>query len=397
MSSTASPASAPKRKISPAIKFLWVIAALVMLCVIGFVAWQAFLPQLMRFTYEPKISFAESQQDEAPDYNNLANWAAHPAKPGASLDAPEGFAATDAPAVNVFYVAPTTYMNKARWNAPLDDAATNAMTDRMIRHQATAFNGVGRIWSPLYRQATLGAFFTEKEDKIPAFVLAYTDVAAAFDAFLEGAGDQPFIIAAHSQGSLHALALLQHKLANHPARQRLVAAYLVGWPISIKADLEPFGYAPCDTPEATGCVASWQSFGEPADPSGVIAAYGAAPGPTGVQRAGTPMVCTNPLNWQLGTARAEADANLGALPFVDVGQPLAAIQKGLTGAACDAAGILRLTANPQGDYRASLMPGENYHVYDYALFWANIRANAQTRVDAFLASAATLPSPVGAP
>lgn len=383
--------SAPKRRISPAIKFLWVIAGLVMLSVIAAVAYQAFLPNLLRLTYEPKVSFAESPQGAAPDYSDIANWAAHPAKPGTSLDTPEGFSATDAPAVNVFYVTPTTYMNKAQWNAPLNDATTNALTDRMIRHQATAFNGVGTIWAPIYRQATLGAFFTESQDKVQAFVLAYTDVASAFDAFLEATGDKPFIIAAHSQGSLHALAVLQHKLANHPARQQLVAAYLVGWPVSIKADLEPFGYAACDTPAATGCVASWQSFGEPADPSGVLAAYGAAPGPTGVARSGTPMVCTNPLNWQTGTTRVEADANLGALPFVEGGQPMAAIEKSLTGAACDDTGILRLTLNPQGPFAQQLMPGENYHVYDYALFWANIRANAQTRVDAFLSSA------VGAP
>ena len=389
-------AAAPKRRMSPAIKFLWVIVGLIVLSILGLVGYQAFLPQLLRFTYEPKISFADSPQGTAPDYSDIANWAAHPAKPGTSMDAPEGFTATDAPAVNVFYVTPTTYMNKAQWNAPLADASTNALTDRMIRHQATAFNGVGRIWAPIYRQATLGAFFTEKQDKVQAFVLAYTDVASAFDTFLEASGDKPFIIASHSQGSLHALALLQHKLANHPARARLVAAYIVGWPVSIKADLEPFGYAPCETPEATGCVVSWQSFGEPADPSSVIAAYGAAPGPTGVARSGTPMLCTNPLTWQTGTARAEADANLGALPFAETGQPMAALEKNLTGAACDATGILRLTLNPQGPFSQQLMPGENYHVYDYALCWANLRANAQTRVDAFLSSAATLPSPVGA-
>lgn len=379
-------AAAPKRRISPAIKFLWVVAGLIMLGVIVFVAWQAFMPQLLRFTYEPKISFAESPQGTAPDYNDVSSWAAHPARPGTSLDAPEGFTATDTPAVNIFYVNPTTYMNKAQWNAPLDDAATNALTDRMIRHQATAFNSVGRIWAPRYRQATLGAFFTEKQDKVQAFMLAYQDVARAFDTFLEAAGDKPFIIASHSQGSLHALALLQHKLANHPARQRLVAAYIVGWPISIKADLEPFGYVPCETPDATGCVISWQSFGEPADPSAVIAAYGAAPGPTGIARAGTPMLCINPLTWQSGTARAEADANPGALAFVETGEPMATVQKGLTGAACGPDGFLHLTANPQGAFNKQLMPGMNYHVYDYALFWANIRANAEARVNAFLAA-----------
>jgi hypothetical protein len=27
--------------------------------------------------------------------------------------------------------------------------------------------------------------------------------------------------------------------------------------------------------------------------------------------------------------------------------------------------------------------GNNYHVYDYALFWANIRADAEARLSAF--------------
>ncbi|MCH8684897.1 DUF3089 domain-containing protein [Pedomonas mirosovicensis] len=384
MTSPAPTRTAPKRKISPAIKFLWVVAGLVMLVIIGFVGWQAFLPQLMRFTYVPTVSFAESAKDPAPDYTKIAAWAAHPARPGTSQDTPEGFSATTAPVVDVFFVPPTTYMKKERWNAPLDDAATNALTDRMIRHQASVFNNVGHVWAPRYRQATLGAFFTDKSDRVQALKLAYKDVAAAFDAFLASHGDKPFILAAHSQGSLHALALLQHRIAGTPAAQHMVAAYLIGWPISIKADLEPFGLAPCATPAATGCVVSWQSFGEPADPSGVLAAYGAAPGATGIARAGTPMVCTNPLSWWADTRRIEAGANLGALPFVEVGQPMAKVEPGLTGAACDATGILHLTQNPQGSYQRQVMPGENYHVYDYALFWANIRANVQTRVDAFL-------------
>ena len=29
------------------------------------------------------------------------------------------------------------------------------------------------------------------------------------------------------------------------------------------------------------------------------------------------------------------------------------------------------------------LPGNNYHVYDYALFWANVRADAERRLTAF--------------
>jgi hypothetical protein len=32
-----------------------------------------------------------------------------------------------------------------------------------------------------------------------------------------------------------------------------------------------------------------------------------------------------------------------------------------------------------------VLPGNNYHVYDYALFWANIRVDAAARLAAFKA------------
>jgi hypothetical protein len=31
-----------------------------------------------------------------------------------------------------------------------------------------------------------------------------------------------------------------------------------------------------------------------------------------------------------------------------------------------------------------VLPGNNHHVYDYALFWMNVRADAERRVTAFL-------------
>jgi hypothetical protein len=30
-----------------------------------------------------------------------------------------------------------------------------------------------------------------------------------------------------------------------------------------------------------------------------------------------------------------------------------------------------------------VLPGNNYHVYDYSLFWANIRVDANRRLEAF--------------
>ena len=48
----------------------------------------------------------------------------------------------------------------------------------------------------------------------------------------------------------------------------------------------------------------------------------------------------------------------------------------------DARFLLVATPPQLGPY---VLPGNNYHVYDYGLFWANIRADATKRLTTFLA------------
>jgi hypothetical protein len=51
---------------------------------------------------------------------------------------------------------------------------------------------------------------------------------------------------------------------------------------------------------------------------------------------------------------------------------------------CDVRGFLLIGEGGElpklGPY---VLPGNNYHVYDYALFWANIRADAEARLTTF--------------
>jgi hypothetical protein len=51
-------------------------------------------------------------------------------------------------------------------------------------------------------------------------------------------------------------------------------------------------------------------------------------------------------------------------------------------AKCEGRGILSVGAPPAlvGNY---VLPGNNYHVFDYSLFWANVRADAARRLAAF--------------
>jgi hypothetical protein len=59
----------------------------------------------------------------------------------------------------------------------------------------------------------------------------------------------------------------------------------------------------------------------------------------------------------------------------------ASLLAGQVGAACDK-GLLILNGEvpAMGPY---VLPGNNYHVYDYALFWAAIRSDAMRRVAAW--------------
>ena len=179
--------------------------------------------------------------------------------------------------------------------------------------------------------------------------------------------------------------LLQERIRNAPEARRIVAAYVIGWPISLAADLPSLALPPCERAEQTGCILSWQSFSEPADPSQITDVFDESSGPGGVPRAGTLLLCTNPLTGARGGA-APASGNLGTLvPNEDMST--AELRPGAVPARCDERGFLLIGANDalpaMGNYA---LPGNNYHVYDYALFWANIRADAERRVAAFEAA-----------
>ena len=207
------------------------------------------------------------------------------------------------------------------------------------------------------------------------------DVAAAFDAFVAAIPpDQPIILAGHSQGSLHLTRLLADKIAGTPLARRIVAAYVVGWPISLSADLSALGLPACQgAGVSTGCVLSWASFAEPADETLVTTTYDASTGLDGRPRRGSDILCVNPLT---GTqdGSAPAGANRGTLKAAADWSD-AELIPGAVPARCAERGFLLIGDPPDiGNY---VLPGNNYHVYDYSLFWADVRADAARRLAAF--------------
>jgi len=362
-------------------RFLGCLFVLILLFVVGAFAIYQFGQQVIIAQATPKGHY-QAPPNGAPDYRQASSWLA---RPDSSTELPD-WTPIDGRlpdpitrmAVDVFYVHPTTYLDRDRWNAALTPGGDTELRTRLfMRSQASAFGQLAGVWAPRYRQAAYGAFLLKSEDAHQALDLAYKDVLAAFDEFLRQNPDQPIILAGHSQGALHVSRLLRDRAAQ--LKGRLVAAYVVGWPLSTAADLPAMGLSACTAPEQTDCVLSWQSFGQPANPDLIMDAWAGTTGPTGVKRERKDMLCVNPLTGTQDGA-APPDKNPGTLvPTANMSE--ASLQIGKVGARCDN-GLLVLDGEipPLGPF---VLPGNNYHVYDYALFWAAIRADAERRIQAW--------------
>jgi hypothetical protein len=363
-------------------KFLYIVATLIVLVIIGAFSYRLFPDQIMRAAFAPTGEFKAQKPAAANAYVEKAMWIARPdIADNPALWKPEIVENADMPGYATFFIHPTSYLARAQWNAPLDDSEANERAALFVRGQASVFNKSPQVWAPRYRQAAFGAFLTDAPEAGRALDAAYGDVAAAFDHFIASIDPKvPIILAGHSQGSLHLLRLLKEKVAGKPIAKRIVAAYVIGWPIAIKADLPALGLPACATPDQVGCILGWQSFGEPANYEMIVEKFETTPSMTGLPRKGDTLLCTNPITGTAG-GTAPASANLGTLKnkadFSD-----GTLITGAAAARCDAKGFLLIGENPP-DLGPYVLPGNNYHVYDYSLFWTNVRADAARRVGAF--------------
>jgi len=318
---------------------------------------------------KPSQSFQLSVLPDKPDYSNPAHWAALPDQrdsadvvPDASLHNLQSDVAID-----VFYLHPTTYTGtkgQKNWNAPINNSILNLKTDRYsVRNQASIFNGVGRVFAPRYRQAHLEAYFVKKNkaDAKKAFVLAYSDVKAAFEYYLENYNNgRPIIIASHSQGTTHSIQLVKDFFDNKPLKDQLVAAYLVGMPVardtfnSIKV---------CESPEETGCFCSWRTYKEDFFPKWHIPNNNFA--------------VTNPLNWKTTEEYVPKEQSKGAV--------LLDFYKGFYENIMSARIKDGLLWVEKPKFPGSVFYiTSNYHAGDFNLFYLDVRENVALRAKTYL-------------
>ncbi|MDI1480852.1 DUF3089 domain-containing protein [Polyangium sp. y55x31] len=320
----------------------------------------------------------------APNYAEPSAWAALPTvDDDADVSLPElpalgpGVAKAD-----VFFVHPTTSLAK-RWNTPIDDPEVIKATARgATLIEASAFNACCAVYAPRYRQASGKAFVVPSPDGERAIDLAYGDVAAAFASFLDRRGEgRPFVLASHSQGTVLAARLLREKIWGKPIAKHLVAAYLIGGPISRQTIGEDIPI--CASEEQWGCVVAWNARGPRYERNGFE--FKDTPA--------TSRICVNPLTWKTDGAAAPASQNQGAL-FFDTEAP--AVLPAFADAACQKDGnlwISQMNRMPARDAASGLllwtMGPDNYHPIEYQLYYVNLRKNAVRRVEAFQAAHAS--------
>lgn len=323
-------------------------------------------------TQEParlSITWQESPIPPAFEYDKSENWAAWPNRKDAADLVPAKSPLKDEQEnaqADVFFIHPTIYTyapnTPFQWNANIQDSYLNNKVDSStILNQASIFNAAGRVFAPRYRQAHYYAFVTpNKADKDAALDLAYSDVKKAFEYYLkyENHG-RPFIIASHSQGTIHATKLIKELIDGKALQKQFIAGYLIG----IATPKNAFqNIPPCSNADQTGCFVAWTTFQQ-----GYLPPW--HPGKP------TELVSTNPLTWTLDENFAPKELNAGGVSYgFKWVKNFADAQNHM--------GILWI--NTPYVFGRSFVHIKNWHQADMNLFYAPIRFNALNRVSAYL-------------
>lgn len=305
-----------------------------------------------------------------PNYSDLYYWAAHPDKkdPADSVPKPLKSISVMDTLVDVFFIHPTTYTDGQLpfgYSAPINNKELNAKTDyTTILFQASAFNEAGRIFAPRYRQANLQAYFPKNNSDsalaLAAFELAYQDVKMAFTYYLEHHNSgKPIIIAAHSQGTTHGKRLIKEFFDNQPLQKKLVAAYLIGIPVSEK---EYTSIQSCKTNNQTGCIVSWRTYKSGFTPPLILKEENKA-------------IVTNPLTWNEEPSVADASLNKGGI-LLNFNKIIPRV------ASAKIEGNVLWTNKPRF-FGNIFYTTKNYHVGDINLYYLNIRENLKLRTSSY--------------
>ncbi len=293
------------------------------------------------------------------DYSKSSNWIYTESNPAKDVD--------------VFYVYPTVFTGP-EMIADINSEEYRAGARFMYEGQATAFETVGNMYAPYYRQSSLAIMEKSVAEKEAVFHKEpLTDLYAAFEYYINNYNNgRPFILAAHSQGSNLLMYFLKEYLVQRPdIYNRMVAAYLVGYDITqTYLDQNPtIKFA--DTSYDTKVIISYNTEAVNIDGPNPVMADGIG-------------IAINPLSWTRKTTLADSSLNLGT--YIErASKDGYDVKSGFADAQINSRGTISCsTINPDDYYNAGgSFPKGVLHGQDFQFYYFNLRANAQMRVDAY--------------
>ena len=302
----------------------------------------------------------------ATDYSQAAHWLSIPAP---------------IMAVDVFYLYPTCWQ-KVDSTDPnicnIDNPSMLAGALPAFERQATAFETFANVFAPYYRQADAGYTLGLPEDQRENVIggIPTSDVVAAFGYYIQNYNQgRPYILAGHSQGANVLIHLLSGYMKDNPeVYQRMIAAYVIGYPVTSTYLTNNPHLKFAEGPDDTGVIISYNTQAPSVVP------------PHNPVVSNIVGLVINPITWTRTETEATTAEGLGSImpdsvtskfqPVPQYADARVDINKGV---------LICTTADSNYLYKYTKSFGKGvYHSFDFPFYFFNLRANAQNRANKFL-------------
>lgn len=282
----------------------------------------------------------------------------------------------DTAQVDVFYISPTCvwdWKDKSGNTYHYMDVYNSSQRDAIDQANALAYQLFGkscRFYAPYYRQISMNSWFEPEETINERYQKAHQDIIKAFRYYIAHFNhNRPFILAGHSQGAKAVVELLKHNLTKDEY-QRMIAAYVIGFSIDEKEAKDYPYLKPSTGALDIGTTIAYNSISR----SDAMAFK-------------QNVVCINPLNWKTDKTYASAAENLGSVFFYPNGQSDTLFHQ-VGGYIDNSVHAIIIDGLNAMDYYipeiGKLFPLGSFHVQELNLYFLNIQANLQDRIEAFL-------------
>lgn len=316
---------------------------------------------LVSFIFAACESDSSNSSPIATDYSQAAHWLSIPA-------------VTEK--VDIFYLYPTAWTSSDPDNphvCAIDEPTMLTQAPEAFARQATAFETVGNIYAPFYRQDNGSSI-----DRLNVIAgIPTLDAIAAFDYYIKHFNNnRPYISVGHSQGATVLSNLLSAYMKDHPdVYSRMIAAYVIGNPVTAAylADNPHLKFA--TGPDDTGVIISYNTEMPVVDGTNPVL-YGM------VGRV------INPVNWKTDDTYADKSESQGSFMPIPPSFTFGFVPQYADAQIDIAKGVLICSTVSKilvdAVDAAAGFPDGVCHSLDIPLYYYDLRANAQNRVNKFL-------------